>query len=148
TAIPIRNGDHIHIDIHLSPRPALHLLFRAPNEAFSISMPRLVRRTLDDLDYVFLQEMQPISPGLYEITGVPPGRYSVASRNFGQVDASDAPEVDLSTNGQELQAPPDGTGASVKLTVSLPGATALPDHLNILLRPKNQRGGIFRQLSP
>jgi len=145
TPIPIRNGDRTQVDIHLSPVPALHLLVRGvPNGPFR--MPQLQRRSFDETDYLPIQEIQAISPGLFEVTGIPPGRYQVRPGDSPQGGSSDAPEVDLANNGQELEVPTGQTGASIKVVVNMPAGAKLPEHLGVVLRGKNQRIPLYQEL--
>jgi len=138
TPIPIRGGDHLQADIHLNPVPALHLLFRVPeNGERGISVPMLQRPSFDGVDTVQTDGMQQVSPGVFEINGVAPGRYSV--RTPGSGDGNEANEINLSTDGQELNVPGAEAGANIKATVQLAGETKLPGHLGIALRNSKMR---------
>jgi protocatechuate 3,4-dioxygenase beta subunit len=138
TPIPIRGGDHLQADVHLNPVPALHLLFRVPeNGERGISVPMLQRPSFDGVDTVQTDGMQQVSPGVFEINGVAPGRYSV--RTPGSGDGNEANEINLSTDGQELNVPGAEAGANIKATVQLAGETKLPGHLGIALRNSKMR---------
>ena len=146
--IPVRGGDHIKVDIHLNPVPSLHLLLRAPDAANgAMAMPQLGKRGFDGMDYVPIGEMQPISPGLFEITGVPAGRYVVGSPGSAPDQAADAPEVDFNSNGQELAAAGNDSGTSIKASVQLMRGSNLPDHLGIVLRKDNRRVQAFQEVN-
>ena len=138
TPIPIRGGDHLQADIHLDPVPALHLLFRVPeNGERGISVPMLQRPSFDGVDTVQTDGMQQVSPGVFEINGVAPGRYSV--RTPGSGDGNEANEINLTNDGQELNVPGAEAGANIKATVQLAGETKLPPHLGIALRNSKMR---------
>jgi Carboxypeptidase regulatory-like domain len=138
TPIPIRGGDHLQADIHLNPVPALHLLFRVPdNGEHGISVPMLQRPSFDGVDTVQTDGMQQVSPGVFEINGVAPGRYSV--RTPGSGDGNEANEINLTNDGQELNVPGPEAGADIKATVQLVGETKLPPHLGIALRNSKMR---------
>jgi hypothetical protein len=50
TPIPSRGGDHLEVDIHLTPVPALHVLFHAPdNGAQGVAWPMLEKPAFDKL---------------------------------------------------------------------------------------------------
>jgi protocatechuate 3,4-dioxygenase beta subunit len=133
TPIPIRGGDHLQADIHLNPVPALHLLFRVPdNGEHGIRVPQLERPSFDGMDTVQHGGMQQVSPGVFEINGVAPGRYSVRSQGSGQ--SNEANEINLTNDGQELEVPAAEQAGAIKATVQLLGAAALPPHLGIGLR--------------
>ncbi len=138
TPIPLRGGDHLQADIHLNPVPALHLLFRVPdNGERGISVPMLQRPSFDGVDTVQTDGMQQVSPGVFEINGVAPGRYSV--RTPGSGDGSEANEIDLTNDGQELNVPGPEAGANIKATVQLVGENKMPPHLGIALRNSKMR---------
>jgi len=138
TPIPIRGGDHLQADIHLNPVPALHLLFRVPdNGERGISVPMLQRPSFDGVDTVQTDGMQQVSPGVFEINGVSPGRYSV--RTPGSGDGNEANEINLTNDGQELNVPGAEAGANIKATVQLVGETKLPPHLGVALRNSKMR---------
>ena len=74
-----------------------------------------------------------VSPGVFEVTGIAPGRYSVRDPSDGQ--GNEANEIDITTNGQELEAPHAVAFSSVKATVqALGGGATLPPHIDIGLR--------------
>ena len=51
TPIPIRGGDHIEVDIHLNPVPALHLLFHvADNGTNGFTVAQLQKPDFDGMD--------------------------------------------------------------------------------------------------
>jgi protocatechuate 3,4-dioxygenase beta subunit len=146
TPIPIRGGDHLQADIHLNPVAALHLLFHLPeNNEHGISMPQLQRPSFDGVDNVQTGGMQQISPGLFEINGVAPGRYSVRMPGGGQ--GNEANEIDLTTDGQELDVPaPDHAGA-VKATVQVLGEAKLPPQIEIALLNNKMRIAAWQQMN-
>jgi protocatechuate 3,4-dioxygenase beta subunit len=133
TPIPVRGGDHVDVEIHLNPVPALHLLMQAPaDRANGISMPILRKNAFDGLERVEMGGIQMISPGLYEVTGLPAGRYAAQFAVNGQFGASS--QVDLTSDGQEISAASGEAGSTVKATVQIPGQTKLPAQLVVVLR--------------
>jgi protocatechuate 3,4-dioxygenase beta subunit len=138
TPIPIRGGDHLQADIHLNPVPALHLLFHVPdNGEHGIRMPQLQKPSFDGMDVAQNGGMQQVSPGLFEITGVAPGRYSV--RMWGHGEGNQTNEVDVTDNGQELDASGAEHVATVKAKVQVVGQTTLPPQIEIALRNSKMR---------
>jgi protocatechuate 3,4-dioxygenase beta subunit len=138
TPIPIRGGDHLQADIHLNPVPALHLLFRVPdNGERGMSVPMLQRPSFDGVDTVQTDGMQQVSPGVFEINGVAPGRYSV--RTPGSGDGNEANEINLTNDGQELNVAGAEAGANIKATVQVVGEAKLPPHLGVALRNSKMR---------
>jgi len=138
TPIPIRGGDHLQADIHLNPVPALHLLFHVPdNGEHGIRVPQLERPSFDGMDSVQPGGMQQVSPGVFEINGVAPGRYSVRTPGSGQ--SNEANEINLNNDGQELEVPAAEAAADIKATVQLVGGATLPPHLGIALRNSKLR---------
>ncbi len=148
SAIPIRGGDHLQADIHVSPVQAIHLIFRAPdNGEHGFSMPVLQKPSFDGMESVRLDWMQQVSPGVFEITGIPPGRYSVRmpgpGGNQGQAPAN---EVDIANNGQELDAPSPEPGIDIKATVQVLGEPTLPPHLTVALRNRKMRVSAWQEV--
>jgi hypothetical protein len=132
TAIPIRGGEHVQVDIHLNPVPSLHLLFRVPNNGNQgFTIPQLEQPTFDGS--TFLQPgVHIVSQGLVEITGVPAGRYNV--RLNGQGAAVQMSGVDLVKNGEEIDTSSGEPLGSVKISAQVFGEASLPERLSIGLR--------------
>jgi hypothetical protein len=137
TAIPIRGGDHPDIEIHLNPVAALHVLFHLPEDAERHGMiPTLQQPSFDGMERVEGAFPREVSPGVYELTGIAAGRYTVRTPSEGS--GPEWSEVDLTSNGQELDTSSSQATASVKASVKIPGETILPEELTVVLR--NERG--------
>jgi hypothetical protein len=137
TPIPVRGGDHLEADIHLTPVPALHLLMQAPDDRSGVSMPLLQKRAFDTEEQVSPGGMQMISQGLYEITGVPAGRYEASFVSNGQFGAPT--QVDLTTDGQELSASNAQPPTTVSATVHILGQSNIPPNMVLVLRDARGR---------
>ena len=146
TPIPIRGGDHLQADIHLNPVPALHLLFRVPdNGEHGVTVPQLQRPSFDGEDPVHSGGMQQVSPGVFEISGIAPGRYSVRMPGTGRGNESN--EVDLTSDGQELSVPAAEAAANVKATVQVLGEAKLPMQIEIALLNSKMRIAAWREMN-
>jgi len=133
TPIPIRGGEHLQVEIHLNPVPALHLLFRVPNNGNQGDIfPRLEQPAFDGSTFLQADIVHTVSPGLVEITGVPAGRYNV--HFYGAGSGIQMNGVDLAKNGDEIDASAGEALSTVKVSVQLSGETALPPRLFIGLR--------------
>ncbi len=155
--IAIRGGDHLEVDFHLNPVPAVHLHLRVSGDlqqriwgsmqqlplgeedilARLSLMPTLLQPSLDGDDVV----VDRVQAGQTEITGLAAGRYRVQlpiSRP-GEPITTSAVEMDLRTDGQELDPTKGVQASSVHAAVRLPGQEKLPRQLHILLRNSNQR---------
>lgn len=132
--IPVRGGERLQIDMHLNPVPALHVFFRAPIKGEGEHIfPQLEQPAFDGS--TFLQTggyQQSASPGLFELTGVPAGRYNV--RLFGQNTATQMSGVDLSKDGEVIDTSTAEAISSVKIGVQALGDTTIPQHLMVGLR--------------
>ena len=142
TPVPIRGGDHLQADIHLNPVAALHLLFHVPDDGeHGFNVPLLQRPSFDgsfdEMDSVQPGGMQQLSPGVFEIDGVAPGRYSV--RNPGSGQSNEGNEIDVTSDGQELNMPTAEPAAKVKATVQVVGEANLPPQMEIALRNSKMR---------
>jgi hypothetical protein len=139
--IPVRAGDHLEADIQLSPVPALHLRFHVPENEHGFNMPILQRPSFDGWEHVPAQGSGVVAPGVFEITGVPAGRYTVrmpVSPPGESVRLSET-EMDLTTDGQELDSAKGQPASSLKASVKLLGKANLPGQLSILLRNSKSR---------
>lgn len=144
TPIPVRGGDHLEADIHLTPVPALHLLMQAPDDRSGVSMPLLQKRAFDTEEQVSPGGMQMISQGLYEITGIPAGRYEARFVSNGQFGAPT--QVDLTTDGQELSASNAQTASTVTATVHILGQSNIPSNMVLILRDARGRTVAAREV--
>ena len=133
TPIPVRGGDRLQVDIHLNPVPALHLLMRAPNDQTQgVNFPRLQAKSFDSSQHVDPGEIQIVSQGLYEVTGIPAGRYNMRVAQDGQFGGPIP--IDLTSDGQELAPPTSDAPSTLKASVQIAGETKLPPELFIVLR--------------
>jgi protocatechuate 3,4-dioxygenase beta subunit len=138
TPIPVRGGDHLQADIHLNPVPALHLIFHVPeNGPNGFTMPMLQKPSFDGMEMIQSDGMSQVSPGVFEMTGVAPGRYSVRTPEAGR--GAEANEVDITTNGQELDMSTAQRASTVKATIQVLGEATLPPQIEVALRNSKMR---------
>jgi len=139
--ILIKGGDREEIEISLAPVESLHLLFHVPEEGQQqgFQAPVLEKRVFDSLDYVPIQGVNPVSPGVMELTGVPAGKYTVRIP-AAQGQAAKFTEADIRNDGQELETNKAELAASMKLTVELPNDEPAPTQLALALQ--DERGQI------
>jgi len=123
--IPLKGGDRVQIEIRLAPVPALHLRFHL-SEGDGFSMPTLQKKAFDSEQYATNFETELISPGVYDLTGVPAGHYSVRSEGPSGRQLSD---VDLVNDGQELDTGNGDALAAVTATVQVLGQKEVPSDL-------------------
>ncbi|MFZ0770391.1 MAG: carboxypeptidase-like regulatory domain-containing protein [Candidatus Sulfotelmatobacter sp.] len=131
--IAIRGGELVQADIHFNPVPSLRLLFRVPdagNNRFFI--PQLQQLAFDGYTQVQTNFTSGASPGLFEVTGIPAGRYNI--RLFGPGQGLQMTGVDLTKDGEEVDTSKAGAVGSVKFSVQIPGEPASPPHLTVGLR--------------
>jgi hypothetical protein len=130
SAVPIviKGGDQAQAEIHLSPVQSLHLVFSsAENGQRGATMPTLQRLGFDGTGIPQMAETRQVSPGLFEITGIAPGRYKVS------VPGSAPGEMDISTSGQDLSAIKGEALSMVKASVQIFGEAKLPQRLYLQL---------------
>jgi hypothetical protein len=139
--IELKGGEHREIDVRLSPVPALHVLFRIPQGTYGqehgFSMPTLQRHTFDNVERVAAEQIREVEPGVYELTGIPAGRYDVRIERPGE--PAQFSEMDLSHNGQELTAVQGEAQASLKLTLKMTGDAPAPKQYAVGLRDSHGR---------
>jgi len=133
--IAVHGGDHVQADLHLNPVPVLHLIFRAPADPErGILMPQFMKRAFDSFENAVGDGMQQISPGAYEITGVPAGKYTVATRDPQTGQMSQTTEVNLTKDGQELDMAQGEPSAILRFSVEMSHQMPLPQQLNLGLQ--------------
>lgn len=138
--IPVRGGDRIQADIRLNPVPALRLIFHVPgNTQAGFTMPALQQPAFDGMNTLRLDSMQMISPGVLVVSGIAAGRYTVSMPSGVNGQAQEPGEMDLTNDGQEVDLSAGEAAGSVKATVHLLGAAALPPQLNVALRNSKRR---------
>ena len=117
--IPLRGGDHVTADIHLSPAPALTLRFRVPeNPQNGFQMPQLQQTGFDGgTTYVQTTGFRMVSPGVMEITGIPAGKYNVRVNEEGS--GAQMSNIDLNKEGQELDLSSAEVLSNVKISVNI-----------------------------
>jgi hypothetical protein len=137
--IPVRGGDRLEADIHLTPAPSLHLIVHVPeDDKEGMTIPTLQKPVFDGLEQVEAGHIEVNAPGVYEITGIAPGRYAVRmADSSGQ--AKEPMELNLSSGG-ELDASSGRSTSKIKATVQVEGAASLPVQLQIGLR--NSKGRV------
>lgn len=133
TPILIQGGERVEADIHLNPVPALHLFFRASGDRRNgADFPQLQQAVFDGSASVQSTGGRMVSPGLFEITGIPAGHYNV--RIGGQGSGVQINGVDLSKDGEQVDTSRAEALSSVKISVRTAGETALPTQLTVALR--------------
>ena len=148
--IPIRGGDHSEADVHLSPVSALHLLFHVPgNGQYGFNVPTLQKPSFDGMEQVQASGNGMVSPGVYEITGVPAGRYAVRMpmSQPGEPMQTSEIEMDLTTDGEDLDSPTGEPASSMKVSVKMLGEETLPRQLGILLRNSKLHAVAFQPVT-
>ena len=141
--IPIRGGEHVQLDIHISPVPALRLLFHVPYDGKNgVTFPQLQQPAFDSSTFVQIGGGRLVSPGLLEITGIPAGRYNLLFLGPGEGTQMDG--VDLTKDGEEIDASKSEALSSVKASVRIPGEPALPPRLMVGLRSGPRTPGVWQ----
>lgn len=136
TPIPVRGGDHLEADIHLNPVAALHLLFHAGENGIPSGYPQLKKPAFDGIEDVEAGGFQMVSPGLYELTGIPAGQYMVRMPDSsGQLKEPTSANL---TSNQELDSASGKPTSKVKVTVAVAGLTGNPAEIQVGLR--NSKG--------
>jgi Carboxypeptidase regulatory-like domain len=166
--ILIRGGDHLEVDFHLNPVPAVHLRLRVAdlagrgwgiaeggwgNRALQqrsfdpevlarevLLFPTLLKPSLDGGDVPVTRATE-VSPGIFEINGVPAGRYTAQMpiSQPGEPIETNKVEMDLRTDRQELDLTKGVRAGSVHAAVRLASQEKLPGQLHIFLRNSKLR---------
>jgi len=147
TPIPVRGGDRVQVDIHMNPVPALRLLFHVPGDStHGFAYPQFQQPAFDGSTSVQTNGGPMVSPGLVEITGIPSGRYNV--RIDGGGSGLQMNGVDLSKDGEEIDTSSGEALSNVKVSVKVPGETALPTQLMVGLRSGRRVIAALQPINP
>ncbi len=143
--IPVRGGDRLEADIHLNPLPSLHLIVHVPEDAtHGNTFPVLQKPAFDGVEQVENTNIQNLAPGVYELSGVAAGRYTVRMPDSsGQLQ--EPAEVNLNGGG-ELDVSSARSTSKVKATVQIEGGASLPERFQIGLRNNKGRAMNFNQV--
>ena len=140
TPFPLQAGDHAQVDIHLSPVPVVHLTFRVPEDQQpGPRMPQLRKRVFDTFEYVGYDGVQSTAPGVFELSGVPAGKYTVVLPDPQTGRQQQSSEITLNNDGQELDVSHAEVTASVKLSVKLPRQSSGSQQVTIGLQDSRTR---------
>jgi hypothetical protein len=139
TPFPLLAGDHAQIDVHLSPVPVVHLMFRVAEDQQQFRMPQLQRRVFDTVEYVQNEGIQSIAPGVFELNGVPAGKYTVILPDSQSGRPQQSSQITLDKDGQELDISRGEAMASVKLSVKIPHQSPGSQQVTIGLQDSRMR---------
>jgi hypothetical protein len=133
TAIALRGADRVQLEIHMNPVPALHISFHAPEGASNSAwFPQLLQAGLGQDSSVPGESVQQVSPGLFEVSGVPAGRYSISV--FNGNTQSEIRQVDVLNDGEELDTSGGIAFSTLKISLHVAGESSLPANLSVGLR--------------
>jgi protocatechuate 3,4-dioxygenase beta subunit len=140
TPIVVEPGARAQADIHMNAAAALHLFFHGNSVAAKgVNPVFLVKPAFSDgQNEPLTNAVEEVSPGTYEITGVPAGNYTVHSRGPGDGIPRAPSEVFVNTDGQELPTAGGEATSTVKAKVQVRGSAKLPPELTMLLQ--NSKG--------
>jgi Carboxypeptidase regulatory-like domain len=152
--ITLKGGDRREIDIRLVPVPALRLVLHVPVEQPTEGeqlQPRgyaadllLKKHAFDSSEFIHPQT-QMVEPGVFEIIGVPAGRYDVAVNNPGVQGRQQFGEMNLTRDGQDLGSTESQPSATLKVQLKMAEDEPLPKQYFLLLTDSHQKGGAGAQ---
>jgi hypothetical protein len=152
TPIEVKGGDRLEIDVHVNPVPALHILFRIPTDpsgqSSGFQMPVLEKRAFDSVNFVQTEGMNQVAPGVFELAGVPPGRYTVRIKNSDSGQLQQSADVDLTRDGQELNESRGEPLGGLKVTIKMPGDEPPPKQYLVGLQNARRQMVSYRQGDP
>jgi protocatechuate 3,4-dioxygenase beta subunit len=145
--ILIRGGDHLDLDIHLTPLPTLHVILHSPPQegGQGFRVPMLFKRDFDGQAQAIPPDVQMPAPGVFEIAAAP-GKYEL---RFGQQnnEPSQSSEIEIREDDQELDASAGQAASTISAKVGLVGETALPPQMAVALRNAQHRVVAWRAVS-
>ena len=137
TPIPVKGGDRLQVDIHLNPVPALRLTFKVPGDPqHGFVFPRLEQPDFDGSTFVQSGGGNFISPGVFEVTGVPAGQYNI--RMQGQGTNVQMNGVDVTKDGEQIDTTTAEALGKLKVSIEIPGESSPPQAINVGLLGKGR----------
>jgi len=136
SAVPIsvKAADHVQIDVQLNPVPSLRVLFHVPTEQNAYVPPVFEKRVFDSQQFIESGGTQQVSPGVFEVIGIPPGKYIVQQNDAKTGQLVRSVEMELSQNGQELDESVGELVGKAKLAIRLPRGEKPPKQFVVLLQ--------------
>lgn len=135
TPIPIRGGERVQVDLHLSPVPGLHLTFHVGNSKDGATFVRLEQPAFDGSNPLEAGAVRS-SPGVLEMSGIPAGRYDVLVQT--PTGIAEMSNIDLTRDGQQVDASTAQSFSNVKITARMSDGSAAPRQLMLGLTLKNK----------
>jgi hypothetical protein len=149
TPIVVKAGEHPEIEVQLNPVPALHILFRTGDEGQNgFRQPQLQKQVFDWDEPVQTGGVVSVEPGVYELVGVPPGKYSVRMNSGTQGEMGQASEMNLSRDGEVLDTSRGEALSGLKITFKTEGGETLPNRMVIFLQDGRRRIVAGSQVDP
>jgi hypothetical protein len=153
TPIEVKGGDRLEIDLRLNPVPALHVFYRLPvagdlPSSPGSQMPLLEKHVFDSLGFALADGTNLVAPGVFEMTGIPAGRYTVRMRNSDSGQLQLSSDVDLVQSGQDLSESRGEPLGALKITIKMPGDEPLPRQYGVGLQNSRRQLWAFRQGDP
>jgi hypothetical protein len=148
TPIDVKGGDHTEVEIHIAAMPSLHIFFRVPDDETQHGFASAVlTKRVFDIEYNQPSETRCMSRGVCEMTGVPAGTYLVRMPHPGRQQMStQASEIDLRNDGQELDTSRGEPEGSLKLTIQMPQQEGIPKGMRIMLLDRQSRNRTFQEV--
>jgi hypothetical protein len=104
----------------------------------------LEQPTFDGSTVVETARAYQVSPGVFEVTGIPAGRYNVQLQ--GQGTNMQMNGVDFGKDGEQIDATAGEPLSSLKISVKIPGESSIPKGLGISLLSKGRNVTGFHML--
>ncbi len=162
TPIPLRGGERISADMHLTPVPSLRIVVGTPGSPeHGFNMPTLLKKSFDSMENVTgmlmgaytdpsdeqrTSNFMPLGDGTIELTGIPPGKYTVFMRENSGEPMGGISEVDITQNGQQLDPASGEPVSSLKFQVQVVGERQVPQQLAMALRTESRRVAVASQV--
>lgn len=140
TSLVLNAGEHLEADVHLIPVPSLHLILHAPaDHPYQVPRPVLGKRVFEFLELVKTEQPKLVAPGVFEVSGVPAGHYSVAMTNPVSGLFEQALDVDLNHDGQEVTTNAGEALAILEFKVKMLTEETVPKQMSIVLLDERRR---------
>ncbi len=149
TPILVRGAERLQLDLRMNPVPALRMRFRMEGDTKNgFAVPQLFQPSFEGETYVPAVNARMVSPGVYELTGIPAGRYNIRTWRPGRPEMTQRDGIELSQDGQELDVSSGSALGHVVVRVQIQGETQLPPQLVVALNAGRRVPAAWRPVDP
>jgi hypothetical protein len=147
--ITLHPGDAATADITLQPIPGLHLIIRSPSSGESNASERfwanVTQHVADGLEEHVQAQSQEIAPGVIEVSGLPPGRFTLALNSSKGNESTTRSQVLQVIQDSEINASEALPSSSISGVIKKDDGSPFSRPVNLQLRASTTQAVLVAQ---